>query len=455
MLRVDGGHHVRLSQRLLEATTLLVLGVATIVMVATAAQAANECGASSPGGLRTCSNPTYPGGITYTGLNSFTLNISNGVAVSSSVQPAVVNLQGTGAITLNASGATVTSSGGGPFPYSFSGNFFAAQMHGVLGVSTSGPVSLNISTVNGTTGGSAGVGGYSNSGAVSITAGTINMTGFSSNGINAEGASVSITDTTINTTRRGIVTWANAGNLTVNSGAINIVNNNSGNSSGIGIQATGGTSGNINITSGSITTSGNQFNVGMAVNANQGNTTITSGSITTNGPGAWGIGSFGSSAMDITSTGAITTNGGLRTVNDPTAGGRHAVGSALCSRNLGDQFDEQCLNQEPRYHHDHRRHGLRHLCRGWNPRKFAAGQERPYQQPADHDHKQQHPHVRNERPWHICPGGPIASDGHQWHVEDVRAELQRHRLGDQGWFHQSHQHPCRGGRRWQLCHLYQ
>lgn len=85
-----GGRVVRIGRRVVSFAPLLGFAVAVTGGIARAAEddallndlgtfAVSECGPASPGAVITCSAPSYPGGITYTGVNGLTLNLANPV----------------------------------------------------------------------------------------------------------------------------------------------------------------------------------------------------------------------------------------------------------------------------------------------------------------------------------------------------------------------------------------
>ncbi|MEI9989058.1 MAG: autotransporter domain-containing protein [Rhizomicrobium sp.] len=285
--------------------------------------AANECGPAAPAGTVACSAPTYPSGITYKGTSGLTVNVASGTTVTNAGGSGAIDLEGTGPLALNALNASTTGSGVNA-NFSFSGpNFRPGIYYGVLGYSSTGPVALTIGQATTTmSGGAVGIGGYSNSGAVTIQTTHVQQTGLSAVGINAEGASVSVTAGQIDATLRGIVAFGDAGGVTVNSDTINVIDN--GMFTGVGIQADAlSGQGDISVTSGSISASGSNGVGGISTQSAtvNGKTTIVSGSITAIGPGQYGISAIGPSAVDITSTGTIRTNGGPRFVNDPRVAG--------------------------------------------------------------------------------------------------------------------------------------
>lgn len=299
-----GGRMGRVGGRVVSYAPLLGFAVAISGGVAQAADdsslingvslfAANECGPASPGAVITCSGPSYPAGITYSGLDGLTLNLANPAMTVANPGVGIAGASGTaGAVNLNATSfATIASTDN------------------------------NTSAVRAVTSGTGAA-------AVALASGLVTTAGSGANGVLAQVANAANTSSATVTMNSGTVRTdqlsasglfafnqgRGASHVTINGGSIEILY--SGNVAGtFGAQSRTSNAGNssaatILMQDGSITTSGRSTGLG-AVTSGVGNTTVTlnGGSVRTLGDIANGV---ASTILNVnsTATAVIEMNGG-------------------------------------------------------------------------------------------------------------------------------------------------
>ena len=299
---LNGRVNVRL--RLMQSSAIGACAIAS-VMMASAAQAQDECGTAVSGTVTctTASNP-YADGITYIAPGEdLTIVLQNGVRVDTTGSPNIgLLVSGDDAYTVNGGNNTViTTDADGAF--------------GALVSNNTDPLSVTLDRINTSGVNATGVVASSSEGNVTVRTNNISTTGASAGGISA---STDISDITINsgvistTGASAIAIDANSdfGDIAITSGTVTTAGAGTGgffNEGATGIQAQTDGIGTVTVNSGPVTTTGS-FGTGIRTRAGTGLTSITAGAINTAGIEADGVNAASAGTVNVT-TGAINTTG--------------------------------------------------------------------------------------------------------------------------------------------------
>lgn len=287
----------------LKATTALG-SVVAVMLFATPAFAANECGAATNSTV-TChaSGNPYAGGITYMPTASLTLATDSDVMATNTID---VRGVGTTHVTNN---GTIATTG--------AGSTFSAGADGIIASGTTGTIVDGMGAISTSGLNARGIDASSTGGDVTVNVGDVTTTGTGGGGpgffpnssaifANTDAGAISVTAGTLKTAgdfAAGVQAISNTGDITVNTGAITTTGNNA---NGVLAQTYG--TGTAAVTStGTISTSGQAAN-GVAVYAGNGTATVNVQDVNATGFNAAGILASGGTAANAT-FGSITTAG--------------------------------------------------------------------------------------------------------------------------------------------------
>jgi hypothetical protein len=335
---------------------LLLLGtsLAAYAVLPTAAMAQNECGLPPPGGgVVTCppSGNPYPDGVTYDPVvQDLTVVLQPGVVVTGGVEigtivPTVdLSLEaGAGtqisSATTGREGVDLESTTGTVTIDVTSVSTTGLRSEGIQAGTTSGAITIDSVAVSTQGDGSDGILAESVGGAIAITSGSVTTAGNTilgqpgviaagAHGIEAisTGGSITIDSTSITTggtNANGIVAESTSGQIDITSGTILTAD-------GRGIESTNDT-GDIDITSGSITTVGGLFSDGIFAETGSGDIDIDSGFVSVgHGVGLFAItdsGNISITSDEVIVSGDITS--GIAAYGDYYTGGDIDIVSGL------------------------------------------------------------------------------------------------------------------------------